>query len=448
MRGYDIFINILLYHRGIGSKSEDAFRKDYGRLGELRSLIHRDVPFVTLTATATETVRKTIIKDLGMTGCVEILGDPNKTNVRYAMVDVDSCDLYGTFSVIIKDIEMNQNNATKVLVFCRRKEHVKELFELFSQCLGPKAYHRPTGQEPLDDRTRLFAMYHKKTHKLVKETIETEFCKENGTVRVVFCTIAFGMGVNVKGAYIGVHLGPSSGLDDYLQESGRIGRSSDKMSHAVLLKFKGCTRSRNISKTMKEYVKNTDVCRRIMLLKPFSSSPQCNDIKHSCCDVCARSCRCLCTCGLEQCVCPETCCTNTFQSPIETHLRSLKDTEKKGNSAASNEIPRRRQSKLHCRLMEYRADLAKNMAHEKLLTGLDLATGYSRKLVDSIVRKIHEIRSIQALKDNFPFFSDEHVEETWEIICEVMDETSESETDDESDFESVESRPLEKSKTQ
>ena len=75
-------------------------------------MIHRDVTFVTLTATATETVRKTIIKDLGMTGCVEILGGPNKTNVRYAVVDVESIDFCGTFSVIIKDIEMNQNNAT------------------------------------------------------------------------------------------------------------------------------------------------------------------------------------------------------------------------------------------------------------------------------------------------------------------------------------------------
>ena len=51
-------------------------------------------------------------------------------------------------------------------------------------------------------------MYHKKTDKLVKGTIETEFCKENGTVRVVFCTIAFGIGVNVEDAYNGIHLGP------------------------------------------------------------------------------------------------------------------------------------------------------------------------------------------------------------------------------------------------
>ena len=346
----------------MGTKSEEAFRKDYSRLGELRSLVHHYVPFITLTATATETVRRTIIKDLGMDGCLKILGDPSKTNVRYAAVDIDSTNLYGSFSVIIKDVEINQINATKVLVFCRKKEHVKELFELFSQCLGQKAYYRPTGQEPVDDRTRLFAMYHKKTHKLVKETIETEFCKENGTVRVVFCTIAFGMGVNVKGAYNGIHLGPSSDLDNYLQESGRIGRSSDTMSHAALLRFKGCTQSRNISKGMKEYVKNNEECRRKLLLKPFCSSPQSNDTKHSCCDVCAKSCRCVCTCSLEQCICPDSCSSSDYQSPVEVHIRSLNDTEERvPDSAISNEMSRRRQTHLRCRLMNYRADLAQNM---------------------------------------------------------------------------------------
>lgn len=97
----------------MGTKSEEAFRKDYSRLGELRSLVHHYVPFITLTATATETVRRTIIKDLGMDGCLKILGDPSKTNVRYAAVDIDSTNLYGSFSVIIKDVEINQINATK-----------------------------------------------------------------------------------------------------------------------------------------------------------------------------------------------------------------------------------------------------------------------------------------------------------------------------------------------
>ena len=134
------------------------------------------------------------------------------------MVDKDHANFYETFKPIIDDIDERQLSATKVMVFCRRKEDMKELFELFSQSLGPNAYARPkayawpTGNEPLDDHTWLFAMYHKRTHDLVKRTIETEFCKENGSVRVVFCTTAFGMGVNVKGGNMVIHLGPSSGI--------------------------------------------------------------------------------------------------------------------------------------------------------------------------------------------------------------------------------------------
>lgn len=61
-----------------------------------------------------------------------------------------------------------------------------------------------------------------KNHLMTEQ--EKEFCKEDGTVTIVFCTIAFGMGVNIKGANLVIHMGPSSDLDDYLQESGGIGQ--------------------------------------------------------------------------------------------------------------------------------------------------------------------------------------------------------------------------------
>ena len=90
----------LYVSRGLENKSEEAFRADYGRIGELRSLFHRSVPVITLTATATETVRKEIKANLGMTDCVEIIGDPNKINVRYAVISIDKDNLYRTFSNI------------------------------------------------------------------------------------------------------------------------------------------------------------------------------------------------------------------------------------------------------------------------------------------------------------------------------------------------------------
>ena len=103
-----------------------------------------------------------------MEGCVQVIGNPNKPNIRYAVVDIDHNDIFGTFSHMINDIRENNIKASKVLVFCRIKEHVKELYELFTEHLGPNAYHQRTGEGPCNDRTRIFAMYNKKTHSLVK----------------------------------------------------------------------------------------------------------------------------------------------------------------------------------------------------------------------------------------------------------------------------------------
>ena len=172
----------------------------------------------------------------------------------------------------------------------------------------------------MDDRTRLYAMYHKKTHKLVKQVVEREIVKPNGSVRVVFYTIAFGMGVDVKGAELVIHMGPSSALDDYLQECGCVGRDSNSTSHAVLLKYSRSTRSKNITKPMKEYVKNNTLCHRVLLVKSFSEETPEAIIKHSYCDICAISCTCLCSCHETNCTCVVKCDNACYMSPIEIHL--------------------------------------------------------------------------------------------------------------------------------
>ena len=422
---------MLLFTRGKDSVTEEAFRKDYGRLAELRSLLHRHVPFIALTATATEATRKLIMKDLCMKDCVQILGDPNKTNIRYTVNDIDHENLYETFKPIIDEVEEKHVNTTKIMVFCRRKEHVKDLFELFTQCLGPKAYYRPTGKEPMDDRSRLFAMYHKKTHSLVKKTIETEFCLENGTVRVVFCTIAFGMGVNVRGGNTVIHLGPSSGLDDYLQESGRVGRNKES-AHAILLRYKGCTRSRNISKQMKEYVKNKTECRRVLLLKSFTASPVPNTVPHSCCDICSERCTCLCKCTRkEQCSCSETCKQSDHQSSLEHLLQSSATTKPthEGDSKGGK-LKGSKAKQLRDNLLQYRLQLAGNVSHEQLLTGIDLATGFTRTLVDSIVASVKEITSLGILLEKFSFFERTQAEHVWQCLCDLSDSSSDDNEDD------------------
>ena len=108
----------------------------------------------------------------------------------------------------------------------------------------------------------------------------------------------------MKGANLVIHMGPSSDIDDYVQECGRVGRDEASQSHAVLPKYSGCTRSKHIVNQMKGYVKNVDVCRRKWLMKPFSEE----SIGYNCYDICATSCACACTdCPENDCNCTAKC---------------------------------------------------------------------------------------------------------------------------------------------
>ena len=115
--------------------------------------MRKEVPFITMTATATAATKAGIIKDLCMQGCIEVLDSPNRPNTRYSVVEVNIDDLYSPFCWLIETLEKNNVSTPKVIIFCRRKQHMKELYELFSQCLGEGAYYRPAGNEPRDDRS-------------------------------------------------------------------------------------------------------------------------------------------------------------------------------------------------------------------------------------------------------------------------------------------------------
>jgi superfamily II DNA or RNA helicase len=176
------------------------------------------------------------------------------------------------------------------------------LFELFRDCLGDKGYVQSETETYFDDRTRLYGMFHSKTSEKVRHSVLQAFMKEDGHVRVLFCTIAFGMGIDVKGVNHVVHIGPANDLEDYLQESGRAGRNLDNQSFVTIVKFPRCTAG-NVGEAMKAYVKEQSKCRRLMLLSPFEGKCVFNGPKHMCCDNCAKLCKCSCECSNEFAAC-------------------------------------------------------------------------------------------------------------------------------------------------
>ena len=55
----------------------------------------------------------------------------------------------------------------------------------------------------------------------VKESILQSYCKPGGTLRVIIATVPFGMGLDCPDVRKVIHWGPSSDIEQYLQETGR-----------------------------------------------------------------------------------------------------------------------------------------------------------------------------------------------------------------------------------
>ena len=132
---------------------------------------------------------------------------------------------------MLDDLSLNAVKAKRVIVYCRFLNMCSALYGHFHYTLGDKSYYPPCAECKSDNR--LFGMYHSKTDDHNKEVIMTNMSKEDGIVKVVFATMALGMGVNFSGLTSTIHYGTPCSLDDYFQESGRAGRGGELSTSTI-----------------------------------------------------------------------------------------------------------------------------------------------------------------------------------------------------------------------
>lgn len=228
-------------------------------------------PCLALTATATNDVRNKITSKLQIQGYTLIEASPDRPNIRFSVVSVKSDHLL-TFSWLIDALKQERTSLDRVVVFCRSLHTCASLYKLFAVNLQEEGYE-PVGSAP-NVLKHLFAMYHSKVDESDKKDILTSLRNENGVCRVLFSIIAFGMGVDIPNIRTVIRYGPSTDVDDYVQEAGRTGRDK-KLSHAILYKYTYSMMG-HVSKSM-EYVRLDKGCRRNFLLKQFTNELNARD---------------------------------------------------------------------------------------------------------------------------------------------------------------------------
>ena len=115
------------------------FRKWYGNLSELVSLVPSNLKFLILTATATQSTTDCIFNSvhIPIKKVYTVKSSPNCNNLKYSLQHVDNnVPLEFVFQGIIDHVLQNGVTTAHTLIYCQTRKHCALIFRLFQIHLG------------------------------------------------------------------------------------------------------------------------------------------------------------------------------------------------------------------------------------------------------------------------------------------------------------------------
>ncbi len=202
------------------------FRADYWYLGDFLADLHksgRRFPVLCLTATAVyggpEDVVNETIESLSLGSPILYLGSVRRPDIEFDIRRADPAAVSGgagRFKVrqTARAVSGFVREGGKALVYCPFVSQVEEVYS----GLDPQV--RPAVRK-----------YYGTMDRAARDAAQQSF--RQGECRVMICTKAFGMGVDVRDIQSVYHFAPTGGLADYVQEIGRAARGEGVKGRAI-----------------------------------------------------------------------------------------------------------------------------------------------------------------------------------------------------------------------
>lgn len=379
------------------------FRPAYSKLGSLASIFPK-IPLLGLTATATKTTQRKIEESLGMMEPTVTVINPDRKNIYWSSSrrgNHGNEKLLSILDPLLNELRSQRMDFPLTIVY-GTLETISSCYEYFSS-VGDEQYE-PVGAQKIS-RNRLFTQFHAQYPEHERQRIVDELVQGMSKLRIIFATVAFGIGLDIKNIRQVIHIGVPYSMEEYFQEAGRAGRDGlPAKSHIYYNSYDVSKGKKHLSQVMRDYVQKSQ-CKREMILRYFGFNvPPRSGAGHECCDYHQQNCDC------DDCVISHV--SKMFvDSTMHTEEADTADTPER---ECLKQLEPDVEAKLREELDLFRLSLPGS--GRSSVGSISLSSGISIDIIDKVVQNVFFITSVEEIESRFPVYSRMNATAIWAIV--------------------------------